>query len=227
MELRDCFDAPILKIFEAARLLDQAVTAYIEGNDASARSLIRAADMEEIGEWLDPIWLRRGELTKAVKVANLPPIVPEAARHKPRHPTPAMKRELVRRDGHHCRYCGMPLVRKEVRQELNRHYPEAARWKSRNEKDQHRGLQVMWLQYDHLSVHSRGGKTIADNLVVSCAACNYGRDRFTLEEMRFRDPRIHPRYPTWDGRRAWTGLERILPEAKRYLQAPDSPFRPS
>jgi 5-methylcytosine-specific restriction endonuclease McrA len=66
-----------------------------------------------------------------------------------------------------------------VRKALNRLYPEAARWKSIDAKDQHRGLQVMWLQYDHVVVHSRGGQTAMENLVVACAACNFGRDKYT------------------------------------------------
>lgn len=225
MQLRDCFSAPIPEIFQAARLLDQAITAHLEGNRASADSLIRAADMDAIGTWLDPIWLRRSELTKAIKVGNLPPLVSREKRFKPRNASGAMKRDLVARDGHHCRYCGMPLVRAEVRKELNKLYPEAARWTSPSEKDQHRGLQAMWLQYDHLHVHSRGGETTMDNLVVSCAACNYGRDRYTLEEMRFNDPRTNLRLPTWEGRQTWTGLERMLPESKRWVQAPESSYQ--
>ena len=178
MSLRDCFSPPIPEIFQAASLLDQAVAAHHQGERASAEALIRAADMDAIGTWLDPIWLRRSELTKGTKVDNLPPLLPREKRFKPRNAPAAMQRDIVARDGHHCRYCGMPLVRPEVRKELNRLYPEAARWTSRNEKDQHRGLQVMWLQYDHLHVHSRGGETTMENLVVCCAACNFGRDKY-------------------------------------------------
>jgi hypothetical protein len=117
-------------------------------------------------------------------------------------------------------------VRPEVRKLLNKLYPEAARWVWPGETDQqHRGLQVMWLQYDHVLVHCRGGVTDLDNLIVACAACNFGRDRFTLEEMRMSDPRIDIRLPSWEGRYTWNGLEMLLPEAQRYLQAADSPFR--
>jgi hypothetical protein len=117
-------------------------------------------------------------------------------------------------------------VRAEVRKALHRLYPEAVRWKSTDEKGQHRGLQVMWLQYDHVVVHSRGGQTTMENLVVACAACNFGRDRYTLEEMRLSDPRHNVRLPTWDGRRTWTGLEMILPESQRYVQSQASAFKP-
>lgn len=224
--MRDSFGPLIPEIFEAAQLLDQAVQAHIEGNERLAAELIRAADIQAIGDWLDPIWLGRSEAVKPIKADNLPPVLSKDLRHHPRHPSTKMKQMLVARDGHHCRFCGIPLVRAEVRKMLTKCYPDAARWASIKETDQHRGLQVMWLQYDHVLVHSRGGQTTLDNLVVACAACNFGRDRFTLEEMRFTDPRTKVRLPTWPDRLTWSGLEVMLPEKDRYLQEAESPFKP-
>jgi len=109
---------------------------------------------------------------------------------------------------------------------LHKLYPDAVRWTSARETDQHRGLQVMWMQYDHVLVHSRGGATDMENIVVACAACNFGRDRFTLEEMDLSDPRLHIRLPTWEGRGEWNGLERLLPESEQFIQAANSPLRP-
>ena len=83
--------------------------------------------------------------------------------------------------------------------------------------EQHRGLQALWLQYDHVVVHSRGGETSMTNLVVTCPACNFGRDRFMLEEVRLRDPRSHIRRPTWEGWRNWDGLERVLPQREQFV----------
>ncbi len=224
--LRDCFSAPISEIFEAARLLDKAVAAHIGGNRLLADDLIRKADIRAIGDWLDPLWLRQSALVRACRVDGLPPVLPRADRHKPRNSPANMRSALIARDGHHCRFCGMPLVRAKVRKVLNKLYPEAARWTSTKPRDQHRGLQVMWLQYDHIVVHSRGGQTTLENQVLACAACNYGRDKYSLEEMRLSDPRKKVRLPTWDGRLAWTGLETILPESARCLQSPSSPFKP-
>lgn len=226
--LRDYFLKPIPQIFEAAILLDKAVDSHLQGNAERAQTLLRQADMPIIGEWLDSIWLGRNPEIQAVhKADNLPPIVSKDQRDKPRDATRIMKQALVARDGHHCRFCCIPLVRPEIRKELNRLYPEAARWTSTKAHDQHRGLQVLWLQYDHVTVHSRGGKTSMDNIVIACAACNYGRDRFMLQEVRLRDPRIHIRYPYWHGRFTWDGLERLLPESARFVQDGESPFNPN
>ena len=194
--LRDCFRDPIPEIFEAAHLLDDAASAHLCGDGATAARLLRAADMPIIGEWLDSIWLSGNPAHTAVRsVSGLPPVLPKANRHKPRDAPMSMKRALVSRDGHHCRLCGIPLVRAVVRKALTQLYPEAARWTGTRETQQHRGLQVMWLQYDHVVVHSRGGETSMDNLVVTCPACNFGRDRYMMQEVGLRDPRLHPRSP--------------------------------
>lgn len=215
--LKDCFREPIAEIFEAATLLDSAVSAHLRGNREFAERALKAADMPIIGEWLDSIWLGRNEPYRTVRiVTGLPPVLPKADRFKPRDAPPVMKKALVARDGHHCRLCGIPLVRPEVRKALNRLYPAAARWTGIKAHEQHRGLQVMWLQYDHVVVHSRGGETSMENLVVACAACNYGRDRFMMSEVGLRDPRRHPRSPNWHGCLEWDGLERLLPEEARY-----------
>lgn len=227
--MRNCFLVPIPEIFEAARLLDAAVEAHLMGEVKKADYLIRVADIPEIGAWLDSIWLGGPKTpVRAVrKVTGLPPLLPAGERHRPRDAPKELKRALVARDGHHCRFCGIPLVRADVRKEINRCYPRAARWTSAREMDQHRGLQALWLQYDHVIVHSRGGRTDLENIVVACAACNFGRDRFTLEEVGVRDPRTHVRNPTWEGRATWDGLERILPEKQRFRQSPTSPYRPT
>lgn len=220
--LRDCFRDPIPEIFEAAMLLDEAVSAHLVGDALRAEAALRAADMRVLGEWLDPIWLGNNNEIRAIRpVPGLPPVLPKEARFAPRDPKPEMKRALVERDGFHCRLCGIPVVRPEVRKILTKLYPEAARWTGRKATEQHRGLQVLWLQYDHVVVWSRGGETTMENLVVTCPACNFGRDKYMMSEVGLRDPRTHPRAPYWEGRDGWEGLERILPEQQRFQHGPD------
>lgn len=215
--LRDCFRDPIPEIFEAANLLSYASRAHLHGDSARADALIRAADMPILGDWLDSIWLNPSKNRVGPQVLDLPPVLEKSDRHLPRDASPEIKRALVSRDGHHCRLCGLPLIRAEIRKLLNLFYPEATRWTGSKASEQHRGLQVLWLQYDHVVVHSRGGETSLENIVVTCAACNYGRDRFMMSEVGLRDPRIHPRAPYWNGWRDWDGLETLLPEGDRFF----------
>jgi len=53
--------------------------------------------------------------------------------------------------------------------------------------------------------HSCGGTNELDNLVVSCAACNYGKMSYRLEELGLSDPRDRPPVPS-----NWDGLERLI-----------------
>lgn len=165
--LRDCFRDPIPEIFKAAQLLNDAASAHLRGDRTTADARLREADMPVLGEWLDTIWLGgKHNIWRGIKsISGLPPVLPKLSRQTPRHPPRLMKKALVARDGHHCRLCGIPLIRAEVRKSLTQLYPEAARWTGARETEQHRGLQVMWLQYDHVQVHSRGGGTTMDNLV--------------------------------------------------------------
>jgi 5-methylcytosine-specific restriction endonuclease McrA len=62
----------------------------------------------------------------------------------------------------------------------------------------------MWAQYDHVTPHSSGGENTLENLIVTCAACNYGKNNFTLEELGLIDPREFPPVQS-----QWDGLERL------------------
>jgi 5-methylcytosine-specific restriction endonuclease McrA len=120
-------------------------------------------------------------------------------------PTRAEKALLLARDGFRCRFCGIPLVRAEMRALIRNSYPEALRWGVRNQ-DQHSAFQAMWLQYDHIIPHARGGTNDPSNMLVTCAPCNNGRSNLTLEEVGLSDPRERtPIHTIWDG------LERFNP----------------
>lgn len=119
-------------------------------------------------------------------------------------PDKAALRAVVWRDGHHCRFCGIPVIRSEVRNHLRKLLPEAVRW-GRSNASQHTAFQAMWLQYDHIVPHARGGDNSIGNVVVTCAPCNYARMDYTLDELGLENPLSRePRRSNWDG------LERVL-----------------
>lgn len=63
----------------------------------------------------------------------------------------------------------------------------------------------MWMQFDHVVPHSRGRRTDIENVVVTCAACNYGKGERMLAELGLTDLRERP-----VARTSWHGLERVL-----------------
>jgi hypothetical protein len=199
--LRTCLRDPIPEIGEAARLLESAVQAHHAGNAKLAHKLIRGFDLLAIREWTESLRGSNSPYVQYRPVEKAPPSIPKEQRVKLRMPTTAEKNALHKRDGFHCRFCGIPLIRKKIRERIKKAYPEALSWGSKN-IDQHAAFQAMWLQYDHLLPHARGGDNNLDNIVITCAPCNFGRMNWILDEVGLIDPRT--RQPA---RSVWTGLE--------------------
>jgi hypothetical protein len=202
-EKRICLHDPIPEIFDAARNLDAAVSAHLAGKRALAAELIRLADMPAIREWTESLWGKGGPWTRPLPVENPLPFVPKDQRIKTRMPDRTDIAALIARDGFHCRFCSIPVVRAEVRTLIHCAYPGALPWGTGN-ANQHAGFQALWLTYDHLLPHSRGGTSDIENMLVTCQPCNCGRSDLTLEEVGLSDPRL--RNPI---RSSWDGLERF------------------
>lgn len=211
---RISFREPIPEIYSSAELLHAAVDAHLAGDGTRASDLISQTNNFMIREWLESIWGKASPHVNFRVVPNSPPILKKPQRIETRMPSAAEKAALFQRDGFHCRFCGIPVIRREVRQHLHSIYPEALPW-GRTNASQHAAFQALWAQYDHILPHARGGTNALDNMVIACAACNFGRMDFTLEEVGIDDPRRRPIKHS-----DWNGLEHVLPAAKQVrLQA--------
>lgn len=166
--------------------------------------------MPVIREWTESIWgknspyvmISRSSGSQLARAKN-------SLRAAARMPDMAMRSRLLRRDGFHCRFCGIPVIRSEVRKLFVKRYPALNLWGSSN-SSQHAAFQSMWAQYDHLDSHSSGGSNDIDNLVITCAPCNYGRMEHSCASVGLQDPR--ERIPV---RSVWDGLERFLPAGQQ------------
>jgi 5-methylcytosine-specific restriction endonuclease McrA len=202
---RRCLREPIPEIADAARYLDAAVSAHLTGRFKLAEELIRLADMTAIRDWSESIWGAKSPYVQYRAVPTPLASLPKEFRAQPRDATSDQKRALHERDGYHCRFCGIPVIRAEVRKRIVKAYPAALRWgepgKHAKNAEQHFAFQAMCAQYDHIVPHSReGGKTHLENLIVTCWPCNCGRMERTLDEVGLIDPRLHdPIRSTWDG----------------------------
>lgn len=212
-ELRACFLEPTAAVIGAAERLEAALAAHSKGDRIACEKLIREADDPGVREWVRPFLgpASRNPHRKFREIELACPKLPRESRHNSRMPTAALKAEVVARDGFECVFCGMPVIRTEVRQALRKEYPLAVPWGGSIDEC-HAAFQTLWLQFDHVVPHSRGGDTTLSNVVVTCAACNYGRMQNTLAEMGLLDPRGRLRT-----KRGWDGLEGFLPEKQRIL----------
>lgn len=200
----NCLKEPIPAIFEAAQLLSEAANAHLNGDAKLTEQLILKADMPIIREWTESIWGIGGIFSNLKKKLGDPITLPKEERDPLRMPDKEGEKLILLRDGYFCRFCGIPVIRKEVREVLKKHYPNALKWGSRN-PDQHAAFQAMWVQYDHLIPHARGGKTNLENMLITCGPCNYGRMNYLIEEIGIILP---PKSSSADEN--WDGLERIL-----------------
>jgi len=200
MKGRRYFRDPIPEIYDSARYLDAAVSAHLAGHGNIAERLFYLANDKSVWNWTDSIWGKDSPYVNATRN----PSQHFLTKSKARMPDAKMKRALHKRDGFHCRFCGIPVIRAEVRKYLHKSYPEAVPW-GRTNDTQHAAFQCMWLQYDHVIPHSSGGENTLENLVITCAACNFGKMEYTLEELGLLDPRDFPPIES-----KWDGLERVL-----------------
>lgn len=194
-----CLRKPIPEIFDTARYLDAAVSAHTAGNRGLATELIRLSDLPVMREYVESLWGAKSAYVHVREVGEARPYLLDAERVGVRMPGVRSKRKLIDRDGYHCRFCGIPVISAEVRNRMKAVYPEVLPWGDKNAM-QHAAFQVMWLQYDHLLPHARGGTSDLDNMVIACAPCNYSRMNWTLEEVGLLDPRgTAPVVSLWDG----------------------------
>lgn len=206
---RISFRSPIPEIFECAEQLRAAANAHLSGRSNDAAELFIQANNLVVREWLESIWGKASPHVNFRPVSNSPPILEKSERLETRMPSNTEKFALLQRDGFHCRFCGIPVIRREIRQHLHSLYPTALPW-GRTNASQHAGFQALWVQYDHILPHARGGTNSIDNMVITCTACNFGRMDFTLDEVGIDDPRLRPIKLS-----DWNGLEHVLPLAQQ------------
>jgi 5-methylcytosine-specific restriction endonuclease McrA len=63
-------------------------------------------------------------------------------------------------------------------------------------------IHITWPVADHVIPWNKGGKTNLENLVTSCAPCNYRKDGYTIEQLGLENPfRRKPVKSDWNGLR--------------------------
>jgi HNH endonuclease len=118
-----------------------------------------------------------------------------------------LARDVFRRDGYRCRYCGMRLVPKDVFEAFSRVVGREAFRATGTNLERHGVVLAFRANADHVVPWNLGGRTEMDNLVSACWSCNYGKAGFTLDQIGVTDPRVGP-CQVFDG---WDGLTGFLP----------------
>lgn len=132
--MRDYLYEPIPELFEAAMLLQKAAAAHLAGDRSQAETLLKKADMSAIFQWSEALFAGKtiaAEIKARIFCYYPDPDRPGTAikgdRALPTIPAD-LAREVIRRDGYFCRFCGIPVIDANSQRFLRKAYPQSLRW---------------------------------------------------------------------------------------------------
>ncbi len=180
-------------------LFIKAVEAFIAGNKNLCLEIIGQIRTAEITEW----YIEHGQMSGRHRKLqlNIPP--PETIDIDLRDPvrSPAkLQKQVFERDSYHCRYCGGKLISQEFLKTFIKSLKSPLFSRGETNLNTHGIIHLTWPVADHVIRWNKGGRTSLDNLVSSCAPCNYGKDGYTIEQLGLIDPFTRPaKISDWDG----------------------------
>jgi 5-methylcytosine-specific restriction endonuclease McrA len=180
-------------------LFIRAVEAFKAGNKNLCLEIIGQIRTAEITEW----YIEHGQMSGRHRKLqlNIPP--PETIDISLRDPirSPAkLQKQVFERDSYHCRYCGGKLISQEFLKAFIKSLNSPLFARGETNLNTHGVIHLTWPVADHVIPWNKGGRTSLDNLVSSCAPCNYGKDGYTIEQLGLIDPFTRPaKISDWDG----------------------------
>ncbi len=180
-------------------LFIKAVEAFKSGNKNLCLEIIGQIRTAEITEW----YIEHGQMSGRHRKLqlNIPP--PETIDIDLRDPvrSPAkLQKQVFERDSYHCRYCGGKLISQEFLKTFIKRLNSPLFSRGETNLNTHGIIHLTWPVADHVIPWNKGGRTSLDNLVSSCAPCNYGKDGYTIEQLGMIDPFERPaKISDWDG----------------------------
>jgi 5-methylcytosine-specific restriction endonuclease McrA len=195
---------------DAVESFSRAVSELARGNRKESLEALSKCNAAAVGKF----FIEHGQQSAYFRVTNRQEIddanrLNKKVNPSPRDSTPAMTKEVFKRDFYRCRYCSLRIITSEVFSEYSRIVGSAI-FSIERENAKRNGL-TLGLRgvADHVEPHALGAATEIDNLVTSCYSCNFGKAGYTLDQLKIQDPRL--RQPKDDG---WKGLTNFLPALK-------------
>ena len=177
----------------------KAIELFIKGNRNGCIELILSIRDSEMTDW----YIEHGQMSgmhrkNILKIKREEPI-PEELRDPLRSPTKYQNQVFIR-DGYRCRYCGSRLISQMLLKAFIKQLNLAIIKRGKTNITTHGIIHATWPVADHLVPWVIGGRTNLENLVASCAPCNYGKAGYTIEQIGIDDPfKYPPKIDDWDG----------------------------
>lgn len=179
--------APLPKPPAFDQWLDGFVDACIAARDGeldAAVNLLAAIPDDELREW----YVEHGQNTGAFRFRGMgcPDLTMVADELDPSKDFSALADSIYARDALHCRYCESRVLPKAAFEHLARRIAAFTLGRSNATRP---GIYLVYCAtVDHVVPHAAGGRTAAENLVTSCWPCNYGKYKYSLEQLGLDSP---------------------------------------
>ena len=205
------FYAPISKPFwftEQMELFESAVNDFISIDKNSCLDKVKKIKSEEIINW----FIEHGQMSGRHRdlILNVIPKLTLDINQRDLIKSPRKFQDAVfLRDGYKCRYCGNRLISQNFMRLFIKKLNSSLFQRGKYNSTTHGVIHIYWPVADHVIPWSKGGRTNLENLVSSCATCNYGKAGYTIEQLGIQDP--FNRSPIIDN---WNGLNEKIDDLK-------------
>jgi 5-methylcytosine-specific restriction endonuclease McrA len=188
-------------IFEDVQRLAHAVRIRLDEGLVAAQGVLTSLREAQAREWfVEHAQISANHRRRILRIPRPGEVTPVRV-----NIPESRKRQIWSRDNYRCRYCGLPTIPPNAIKAIQRLFgTQLIPWGASN-ASKHGTLLVARSEYDHVTPLSLGGDDSEGNLVTSCPGCNYGKDRWSLQELGLVDPREQPVVPD-----EWNGLTSIL-----------------
>lgn len=191
---------PPLWVSREVDLFVSAVNAFLSGEKGLCIDTIKNIRSDEITSWYVEHGQMSGKHRKSLLGISPPPLTDISLRDSVRSPA-KLQNQVFARDGFRCRYCGNRLISQDFLKLFIRKLDSEVFKRGNTNLTAHGIIHITWPVADHVVPWNRGGMTNLDNLIASCASCNYGKAGYTIEEIGLENP--FDRKPMTD---SWVGL---------------------
>jgi len=204
----ECLLRPAAWFEDDISTFSAAFEDFINGNRAVCLEALATIRDYEITEWFIEHGQMSGRHRNLVLDIPKPKLVSKEMRDHIRSPL-KYQNEVFERDSYRCRYCGVRLIDQKAMKLFIKKLSSDKFQRGSTNLTTHGIIHATWPVADHVIPWNIGGRTNPENLVSSCASCNYGKDGYTCEQLGISDPFV--RFAKPDG---WSGLSNYIPELK-------------
>ncbi|MBN8697152.1 MAG: HNH endonuclease [Bacteroidetes bacterium] len=189
-------------------IFESAVNEFIVGDKESCLIKLKQIRSEEITNWYVEHGQMSGRHRNLILKVPPPPTIDVTLRDPIRSPQ-KIQGAVFERDGYKCRYCGNKLLSQEFIRLFIKKLGSQLFQRGETNITTHGIIHIAWPVADHVIPWNKGGRTNLENLVSSCATCNYGKDGYTIEQLGIQNPFYREPIPD-----KWNGLTNRIPQLK-------------